>query len=45
MRTRQVVQRARPPQTEACGKPASRTASRIMRPIGAAMTRPLAWRS
>ena len=45
MRTRQVVQRARPPQTEACGRPASRTASRMLRPIGATITRPEACRS
>ena len=45
MRTRHVVQRARPPHTEACGKPASRTASRMLRPIGALITRPEAWRS
>ncbi len=43
MRTRQVVQRARPPQLEACGRPASRTASRMLRPTGATMMRPEAW--
>ena len=45
IRTRQVVQRARPPQTEACGMPSSRIASRMLRPTGAVITRPDAWRS
>ena len=44
-RTRQVVQRARPPHTEACGMPSSRIASSRLRPTGATITRPEAWRS
>ena len=39
-RTRQVVQRARPPHTEACGIPAARIASNIVWPIGAETTCP-----
>ena len=38
-RTRQVEQRPRPPQTEACGMPANRLASRIEKPRGAVTTR------
>ena len=34
MRTRQVEQRPRPPHTEACGMPASRLISRMVRPAG-----------
>jgi hypothetical protein len=33
-RTRQVVQRARPPHIEACGMPARRLASRTLSPFG-----------
>ena len=36
-RTRQVEQRPRPPQTEACGIPAQRLASRIEKPRGTVM--------
>ena len=39
-RTRQVVQRPRPPQIEVCGRCASRLTSRIDMPTGAATAAP-----
>jgi hypothetical protein len=42
-RMRQVVQRARPPHTEACGMPLARRVSSTVAPGNILMVRPLAW--